>query len=265
LAVLLVAFGSLATPTARAAGRSGVQSVVAPVASGLTDRIAYSDDGGIWTMDADGAHRTRLTDTPESDFDPSWSSDGTRLVFRASRGVYGPDPAGLGAEGIYVVNADGTGERQLWPPDAQAPGGLFPDWGPDGRIAFSGYGSDGIVETTSLVNPDGTGLVDLRAPGEGPIWSPDGSKIMYGRHPGTGDRQVWVMDADGSHQTRLTALPGGQYPDAWLPDGRIVYADWSRGGATPDWFVMNADGSGVAPLPGQAGLNEPTDWLPANE
>jgi len=69
------------------------------------------------------------------------------------------------------------------------------------------------------------------------------------------------MDADGAHQTRLTALPGSQNPNAWLPDGRIVYADWSAGKDTPEWYAMNTDRTNIVALPQFAGLNEPIDWL----
>ncbi|HEY1011057.1 MAG TPA: hypothetical protein VGE07_00030, partial [Herpetosiphonaceae bacterium] len=53
---------------------------------------------------------------------PSWSPDGKRLVFSM---VYGED-------GIYLINADGSGRQQI------APHGSLPNWSPDGaRIAYS--------------------------------------------------------------------------------------------------------------------------------
>jgi len=38
----------------------------------------------------------------------------------------------------------------------------------------------------------------------GPLWSPDGSKIVFIKN-----YDIWVMNADGSNQTRLTSGPGG--------------------------------------------------------
>src|SRR5262249_48322224 len=62
--------------------------------------------------------------------------------------------------------------------------------------------------------------------------------------------QVWVMNADGSHQTQLTfdSQPKDQVPD-WSPDGhRIAYLADTHGitDVTPSWgdiWVMDADGT----------------------
>jgi WD40-like Beta Propeller Repeat len=70
-------------------------------ATGLRGRVAFSTvDGDLWVMQADGSHRRQLTRSGVgSDFDPSWSPDGRRLVFRTTRGRHLPDPAGLGLDG----------------------------------------------------------------------------------------------------------------------------------------------------------------------
>jgi Tol biopolymer transport system component len=51
------------------------------------------------------------------------------------------------------------------------------------------------------------------------------------------------MNADGSHQRRLTHTPGRDYPGAWSPDGKQLAFSSQRSGNF-DVFVMNADGSG---------------------
>ena len=62
-----------------------------------------------------------------------------------------------------------------------------------------------------------------------------------------GDVEIYVMNADGSGQTRLTNNPAVDRDPAWSPDGRqIVFAstrDDSLVGNV-EIYVMNADGSG---------------------
>ncbi len=154
----------------------GPASSTPPAATDLHGLIAYSTQSGdIWVMNADGSNRRRVTHAGGNDFDPSLSPDGRRIVFRTSRGHFARGPNGAGAEGIFVVNVDGTHEREIQPRH----GGLFPDWSPDGRrIALSTIRAD-LRETIVTMNPDGTHVHDTGVNGECSEWSPDGSRIAY--------------------------------------------------------------------------------------
>jgi TolB protein len=70
------------------------------------------------------------------------------------------------------------------------------------------------------------------------VSSPDRRKIAFasGRD---GNAEIYVMNADGSGQRRLTRNPAGETALAWSHDGRKLAFDGNG-----DVFVMNADGSG---------------------
>lgn len=111
------------------------------------------------------------------------------------------------------------------------------------------------------------------APGydDWPAWSPDGAKIVY-RHFQVGEGQrydIWVMNADGSSPTNLTAdMPDDAVNAAptWSPDGtRIVFASsrTDASGATSSIWTMRTDGTDKRQLTSTlTGFDATPSWSP---
>jgi Tol biopolymer transport system component len=128
----------------------------------------------IWVMRADGSHKRQLTRGAFDD-EPVFSPDGRRIAFgRRTQDADIPEVA------IYVMNRDGTHQRQVVP---ETLGLAHHDWSPDGRwIAFQiapEVPDGGIM----AVHPDGSGLHVIRRNNNRwevykPTWSPDGRKLL---------------------------------------------------------------------------------------
>jgi TolB protein len=146
-----------------------------------------------------------------------------------------PKKAALGVAALVLTGGLGLAAA----PSAQS---AFP--GGNGLIAFERYLPADEDTDISLMNPDGTGQTPIAEgpnPAGGPVWSADGTKIVYAEGEGN-DAEIWSMDADGSNKTQLTDDDDQDAQPFWSPDGtQIVYRAF--GGNQYDLFVMNADGS----------------------
>ena len=170
---------------------------------------------------------------------PVWSPGRGKVVFSSRRD---------GNWDLYVVNADGSGQRNLTRDPAFD--GL-PAWSPDGRkIAFVRHrnGNDGVW----VMNADGSSQRMLARKGDLPAWSPDGRKIVFSG----GAQGIFVMNADGSEHRRLETsrqsrwLAVGRGSFFWSPDWRklAILSDAGRGDFNFGLYVMNANGSGLRSL-----------------
>ncbi len=176
----------------------------------------------IYTVHADGSDVARLTHFSEQNSaarNPSWSPDGTRIVFSVSE----RNAAGQTLRTrLYFVNADGSGLAPLTDPAA---GGAddMPAWSPDGsKIAFISNRNGGVLHIF-VMNSNGSNPVQLTAgptPDILPRWSPDSVRIAFSRVlEGSVTYQVYVMNADGSGQVPLTPPPDSDSSPTWSPDG----------------------------------------------
>jgi hypothetical protein len=75
-----------------------------------------------------------------------------------------------------------------------------------------------------------------------PAWSPDGSRIVY-ESVVDANSDIFMMNADGSGQVRLTDDVAGDYNPVWSPDGEhIAFASYRSPSGI---YVMRTDGSDV--------------------
>jgi Tol biopolymer transport system component len=138
--------------------------------------------------------------------------------------------------------------------------------GDNGRIAISGA-FDGFQIAT--MDPDGSDKIQITNVDNGfersPDWSPDGSRIVFASERDSDPdqvREIYVMNADGSDQTRLTFNGSFAAGPSWSPDGSTIAFNTNRDGDT-EIYAMNPDGTDVRDLTNSHSTGEyDPSWSP---
>ena len=125
----------------------------------------------IFTINADGTGRTNLTNNYEEEHSPAWSPDGRKIVY----------VNGDANRSIWVMNADGSGQRAVTLISDGHIGDGSPTWSPDGtKIAFTVQVINEI--DIFVMNADGSGQTNVTNRPEdelSPDWSPECSTILF--------------------------------------------------------------------------------------
>ena len=252
------------------------------IGDGHAPRIPGWSTYEIYVMNADGGNPRRLTNHPNNDWTPSWSPDGKRIAFSSDRDehVIENDPGGLPTYEIYVMDADGGNPRNL----TNNPNNDWtPSWSPDGkRIVFSSDrdgNRDGNRANYEIYVMDADGnnqqrLTDNDFYDGGPSWSPDGKRIAFSsRRDGhfIGEDgvtyEIYVMDADGGNEQRLTNNRKSDFSPSWSPDGKQIAFSSDRKGDDVNYeiYVMDADGNNQQKLTNNRVDDGGPSWSPDGE
>jgi Tol biopolymer transport system component len=168
---------------------------------------------------------------------------------------------------IYVMNPDGQNQRRLTNNPASD---HSPLWSFDGkRIAFVSGRNWILGYDIYVMDANGRNqrrLTNNRHKDFQPSWSPDGKRIAFisdrdGHvHEGWSTDEIYVMDADGSNQQRLTNHPNNDYSPSWSSDSkRIAFVSHRDGNG--EIYMIDADGGNLQNLTNNPRSDVSPAWL----
>ena len=280
-------------PPTAPASKPGFGAGASPVAVELIPGlVVFSAADGLQEARADGSN-TKLI-VPNGDAlvsEPSVDASGRFLAYtrRNKPAQAGVPQTDTGSE-VWVTDTV-AGTSNLVAPDGQ-----MPRVSPDGTsIAFDKQGH------TYLVRPDGTGLRDL-AEGGCPVWSPDSTRLAMCTSADTvfiltiadgqrtslasgpsllnptawspdgksvalvsfeeGNGEVYLIDADGSNEHRLTTAPGNQFAGLWISNGLVITSSLPDADAS-DWFLVDPATGDPRTISWMHGVPDPVAYVAA--
>jgi Tol biopolymer transport system component len=288
---------SLITETVRAVGLDAKSRVLAggagPAPSPDGGRIAFASGSNAVAMNADGSGRVSLGLGSVT----GWSPDSTRLLLYVQKGngesggdfwvenadgsgrthvgfgrdaEWSPDGKTIAfqhADGVAVVNADGTGLRVV------GPDGFVPSWSPDGkRIAYACCLSD-VLSVQLLVTDTAAGqpvvLGDIGGAAVGPpAWSPDGSRVAlntdFDAGPGEDLGRALLVARIADRTQRLIKTGVKVYDPVWSPTGAWIafgedrHEQHTSETPPPEIGVVHPDGTGLH----EVAVGQDAAWAP---
>jgi serine/threonine protein kinase/Tol biopolymer transport system component len=216
-------------------------------------------DSSLYLMNADGTEVSKLTPGPESNFDPAWSADGTRIAFTSLRD---------GHKQIYSLNVNSLVETRLTntQPEIET---SQPTWSPFGnQIAYvvkrvGAYQiwtmSDTGKDNAQLVR-SGQNLWDFL-----PHWSPDGTTILFSQR-NTGVSRPWLMTInlqDSEQGPSRLNFPTPFEDVEFSPDSVWLVFEGMDTEANRDIYLISKAGGNLTRLTNDTRVDFDPTWRPA--
>ncbi|WP_445474538.1 cohesin domain-containing protein [Methanococcoides methylutens] len=226
-----------------------------PSISGDGSKIVYNSklegDWEIFIMNPDGSGVRQLTTTVSGidDVFPQINSDASTIVYTS---VNSDDDRYWETQEIYVMNADGSGQRQLTNNDD-------PEYNPvigGDTIVFAGPVGEDIFDNYELFVSDVSGRPSTLTNNDVRDWLPsisnDGSRVaMVEREIVDSEyyNRLTVVNSDGTELRRPTYYSINVWDPCISGDGsKIAFAGHADG--SDDWeiYIINYDGTGLTQL-----------------
>jgi len=236
------------------------QPALAPDGRQLAFRGTHSSYLGLSVLNLDSKEINQVTVHPE-DSTPAWSFDKDQLVFASNK--YGD-----GKWRIYVISPGAVrGEGEQWA------FGDMPAWSPvasadgAGQVAYHGCNERGDECGVWVMKAGGFGPARLTTdPSDtAPAWSPDGKRVAF-VSARSGNWELYVIDASGGKETRLTDNRAVDVAPTWSPDGKKLAFLSNREGRWAIYIIDVQSGRVQKVLTtGDAypdAVNERLSWVP---
>jgi TolB protein len=168
-------------------------------------------DADIWTLDVASGTLTQRTTRESIDINPFYSPDGRQILFQSDAS---------GRLELWVMNADGTGLRQL---TTIGVSGHFMRWRDDGNIYFRSPNTPGLLR---MSQNGGTPQVVAPFSGAHLSFAPRGDRFIDVK----GHKELWMipLGTDGAKLFEFTDADARiDYP-VWSPDGKWLVFDWFK-------------------------------------
>lgn len=203
----------------------------------------------IYTLDLQTRTLKQLTNDNSGNYDPTFSPDGSSIIFKSTR------DDGFGD--IFTMKSDGTEQTNLTK-ERKMTEEWDPVFSPNGGTIYFVSRLSGTHSTDELfrMNADGTNVVQLTS-NSFPDWYPavnpkSGILVFISKLSAATSDDLFVSDGDGNNRNDITNLTGNDNDPAWNLDGtKIIFINDHDGNY--NLFIMNSDGSGlqrVADIPG---------------
>jgi tricorn protease len=186
--------------------------------------VAFSYLGDVWVVETIGGVARPVTMHEAHDSYPVFSPDGRHIAFSSNR---------HGSYDVFVVAAQGGKPRRLTFDSAND---IVNGWSPDGKkVLFMSGRNIAYPPNLELYTVPVEGGRQQRVSVDGGrdgVFSPKGDQIAFVRGPGTWYRKgyrgsanddIWISNADGTNNRRLTTFAGQDGSPMWSADGKTVY------------------------------------------